>query len=64
VTDATSTGKVTSIPIPDGANVPATYGGVVVKASPHVDAATAFLSWLAGPDGQAIFASFGFRPPV
>jgi len=64
VTDATSSGKVTTIPIPDAANVPATYGGVVVKASPHVDAATAFMTWLAGPDGQAILASFGFRPPA
>ena len=25
---------------------------------------TAFLTWLAGPDGQAILASFGFLPPV
>ena len=43
--------------------MPATYGGVVVKASPHQDAAAAFLDWLAGPDGQAVLAAFGFLPP-
>ena len=48
----------------DAANVPATYGGVVVKASPNQAAATAFITWLAGPDGQAILESFGFLPPV
>ena len=32
------------------------YAGVVVKASPNVDAAHAFLDWFAGPDGQAILA--------
>jgi molybdate transport system substrate-binding protein len=63
-TDAKSSGKVATIPIPDGSNVPATYGGVVVKASPNVDAAAAFLTWLAGPDGQAILASLGFLPPA
>ena len=33
------------------------------SASPNQDAAAAFLDWLAGPDGQAILASFGFLPP-
>ena len=64
VTDAKSSGKVTTIPVPDGSNVPATYGGVVVKASPNADAANAFMTWLAGPDGQAILASLGFLPPA
>ena len=63
VTDAKTSTKVTTIAVPDAANVPATYGGVVVKASPNVAAAQAFLTWLAGPDGQAILASFGFLPP-
>ena len=45
-------------------NVPATYAGVVVKASPNADAAHAFLDWFAGPDGQAILAEFGFLPPA
>jgi molybdate transport system substrate-binding protein len=63
LTDATTSIKVTMIPIPDAANVPATYAGVVVKASKSADSANAFLTWLAGPDGQAILAKLGFLPP-
>jgi molybdate transport system substrate-binding protein len=63
VTDAKASTKVNTIDVPDSANVPATYAGVVVKASPNQDAAAAFLTWFAGPDGQAILASFGFVPP-
>jgi len=63
VTDAKTSTQVTSIAVPVDANVPATYGGVVVKASPNQAAAAAFLAWLAGPDGQAILASFGFLSP-
>jgi molybdate transport system substrate-binding protein len=64
VTDATASGKVGTVEVPDGANVPASYAGVVVKASPSQDAAAVFLEWLAGPDGQAILAEFGFLPPT
>src|SRR5664280_1972687 len=63
VTDAKTSTKVTAIAVPNGANVSATYSGVVVKASANVAAAQAFLTWFAGPDGQAILASFGFLPP-
>jgi molybdate transport system substrate-binding protein len=63
VTDAVASDNVTTVDVPQGANVPATYAGVVVKTSPHVDAARGFLTWLAGPDGQAILSSFGFLPP-
>jgi molybdate transport system substrate-binding protein len=63
VTDAKASTKVTPIAIPDEANVPATYAGAVVKASPNAADAHAFLDWVAGPDGQAILASFGFLPP-
>ena len=52
------------IEVPDDVNVPASYAGVVVKASEHVDAAETFLEWFAGPDGQAILAGFGFLPPA
>jgi molybdate transport system substrate-binding protein len=62
-TDAKTSDKVTPVPVPESANVAATYGGVVVKASPNADAATAFMDWLAGPDGQVILASLGFLPP-
>lgn len=63
VTDARVAANVTTIEIPDTANVPATYAGVVLKASTHSSAARAFLDWLAGPNGAAILATFGFLPP-
>ena len=63
VTDAKNSTKVTTIPVPDAANVPATYGAVAVKASKNPDAAAAFITWLTGPDGQAILAKYGFLPP-
>ncbi len=63
VTDAASSTHVRTIPIPDAANVPATYEGVVVKGSAHAGAAAAFLAWLAGPAGQAVLARFGFLAP-
>jgi molybdate transport system substrate-binding protein len=62
VTDAKTSTKVQTVAIPADANVPATYGGVTVKASANLPAAQAFLTWLAGPDGQAVLASFGFLP--
>jgi molybdate transport system substrate-binding protein len=62
-TDARASTKVTTVEVPDTANVPATYAGVVVKASKDIAVAQAFLSWFAGPDGQAILAPFGFLPP-
>ncbi len=63
VTDAKASTDVDTVPIPDGANVPATYAGVVVKASHDAEAAKAFLDWLAGPDGQAILQQAGFVAP-
>jgi molybdate transport system substrate-binding protein len=63
VTDARASTKVTAVDVPDTANVPATYAGVVVKASRNAAAAQAFLTWFAGPDGQAILSTFGFLPP-
>jgi molybdate transport system substrate-binding protein len=59
-TDAATSREVVTIPMPDQASVAATYAGVVVRDSAHPDAAHAFLEWLAGPDGQAILAEFGF----
>jgi len=64
VTDANTAGsKVTAITVPADANVPATYGAVAVKASANAAAAAAFITWLAGPSGQAILAKYGFLPP-
>jgi molybdate transport system substrate-binding protein len=62
VTDAKASTKVTTVVVPPSANVPATYAGVVVKASKNAAAANAFLDWFAGPEGQAILSSFGFLP--
>lgn len=63
VTDAAASDKVATIAVPDGVNVPATYAGVVVKASADLDAARSFLDWFAGPDGQEILGALGFLPP-
>ena len=63
VTDAKASTKVATIDVPGAANVPATYAGVVIKASKNAAAAKAFLDWFAGPDGQAILGTFGFLPP-
>lgn len=62
VTDAKTSSRVAPIAVPAAANVPATYSGVVVRASASANAARAFMTWLVGPDGQAILASFGFLP--
>ena len=62
-TDVRGSAKVLAIAVPDGANVPATYGGVVLKNSKYAAPAHAFLAWVAGSQGQAILASFGFRAP-
>ena len=64
VTDAKASNKVKTIDVPATANVPATYDGVVVKASRNAAAARAFLAWFAGPDGQAILSDLGFLPPA
>ena len=62
VTDAATSDEITPIEVPDAANVPATFAGVVVGESPNQGAAAAFLDWLTGPEGQAILSSFGFLP--
>jgi molybdate transport system substrate-binding protein len=64
VTDARGSDDVVTVDVPAAANVPATYGGIVVKASPDQEAAAVFLAWLAGREGQAILADLGFRPPA
>jgi molybdate transport system substrate-binding protein len=62
-TDAQSSLRVTAIPIPEAANVSATYVGCVIATSDHAEEATAFLEWLAGPVGQAVLGEFGFVAP-
>ncbi|MBI3750031.1 MAG: molybdate ABC transporter substrate-binding protein [Chloroflexi bacterium] len=62
-TDAKGSDRVTPIEVPDAANVPATYDGVVLKASTQIAAAKTFLDWFAGAGGRAILAGLGFLPP-
>jgi molybdate transport system substrate-binding protein len=62
-TDALASTQVLDIEIPVEARVAATYTGCVIADSVHVAEATAFLAWLAGADGQAILAEFGFVSP-
>jgi molybdate transport system substrate-binding protein len=62
VTDAASSRLVATIPIPDEANVPATYAAVIVRASLDLDLAARFVALLTGQTGQAILSSHGFLP--
>ena len=59
-TDAEAATNVTTIQLPATANVIATYGAVVVKASTAASTAADFLSWLHGPTGQTTLAAHGF----
>jgi molybdate transport system substrate-binding protein len=63
VTDARASTKVKSIDIPPEGNVPATYAGVVIKASKNLAAAHAFLDWMTGSEAQLILTQLGFIPP-
>ena len=60
--DAATSSRVRTIEIPAEANVVATYAAAVPSASGAPAAGHAFVEWLAGPDGQAILARFGFEP--
>ena len=62
-TDAKASTKVTTVSVPESANVTAKYAGIVVGASPDQEPARTFLAWLTGPDGQAVLSRFGFLPP-
>jgi molybdate transport system substrate-binding protein len=63
VTDARASRTVAAIEIPDSANRPATYAGVVLAGSTRRAEAHALLDWLVGPAGVEILAGFGFLPP-
>jgi molybdate transport system substrate-binding protein len=62
-TDAQSSAAVLDIEIPEDANTHAVYAGCAIADSENLDAAEAFLFWLAGSDGQTILAEFGFTAP-
>jgi molybdate transport system substrate-binding protein len=62
-TDALGSKELATVALPPSVAVKAAYGGVVVAASAHSVEGAAFLTWLAGPEGQAILADFGFVAP-
>ena len=55
--------KATGVPIPADQNDITEYPIVQVKDAPNSSAAKAFISYVLGPDGQQVLASFGFMPP-
>jgi len=56
-------GKATGVPIPADQNDVTQYPIVEVKDAPNPSAAAAIISYVLGPDGQKVLASFGFMPP-
>jgi len=57
---ATAADTTTTLAIPDALNVIATYPIGVVKASKSASVAQQFVDYVAGADGQAVLASYGF----
>ena len=55
--------KTEGVPIPANQNDVTEYPIVEVKGAPNASAAKAFISYVLGPDGQQVLASFGFIPP-
>ena len=64
LTDARASSNVASIALPASARIAAVYGGVVVKSSPNLAAAHAFLDWLTGAEAQLMLAQLGFTEPA
>jgi molybdate transport system substrate-binding protein len=60
-TDARRSRLVRVIGIAGDANVAVSYAGVVLAAAPRPADARAFLAWLTGPEGRAIFSKYGFE---
>jgi len=64
VTDAKANeSKATGVPIPADQNATTNYPIAEVKNAPNPSAALAFISYVLGPEGQKVLASFGFMPP-
>ena len=63
-TDVLAAGETaTGVAIPDQFNVRATYPQAVLTGSPNEDAASAWMSFVAGAEGQAILRAYGFGQP-
>ncbi|HKV04710.1 MAG TPA: molybdate ABC transporter substrate-binding protein [Candidatus Acidoferrales bacterium] len=62
-TDALSSAKVRVVAqAPGNSHAPVIYPAAVVKATKNASAARAFLDFLSGPRGRAIFQKYGFLP--
>jgi molybdate transport system substrate-binding protein len=57
-------GKATGVTIPASENDTTAYPIAELKGAPNPTAAAAFISYVLGPQGQAVLASFGFQPPA
>ena len=55
--------KATGVPIPADQNDITAYPIAELKDAPNATAAAAFISYVLGPQGQQVLASFGFLPP-
>ncbi|MFF2786073.1 molybdate ABC transporter substrate-binding protein [Streptomyces sp. NPDC058049] len=63
-TDAeTAKDKVVAVDIPDDQNAVASYPAATIKDSKNPAAADAFVTWLAGPEGQKYLQDAGFQKP-
>jgi molybdate transport system substrate-binding protein len=61
--DIASRGDVRGVPIPAQQNVTATYPIAVVRGSANSDAASSFVTYVTGSQGEATLQQFGFGPP-
>ena len=63
-TDAASDirGQTGQLAIPDDLNVITTYPIAVVKSSPRIDLAQAFVDYVLSAEGQAVLTKYGFIP--
>ena len=50
--------------IPASQNDTTSYPIAQLKDAPNAAGAAAFISYVLGPQGQAVLASFGFQPPA
>jgi molybdate transport system substrate-binding protein len=56
--------KASGVPIPASENATTEYPIAQIKGAPNAKAAAAFISYVLGPNGQQVLASFGFMPPA